>query len=98
MFIYGEDKEREIMFDVITTSRQLANFCQVSTMNANKRNNIETLFRFDNENTIKFIFKSIGLRPNSNAKQNNDHNQSSVKVQSYVQAISIIEKYFKDDE
>ena len=96
MFIFGEVKQREIMFDVMTKSRQLANYCQVSTMNSNKRNNIDKSFKFDNENTMRFIFKSLSLSFTSNAKQNEYISKSSEKEEPYIQAISIIEAYFKD--
>ncbi|ELS04407.1 hypothetical protein Xen7305DRAFT_00041400 [Xenococcus sp. PCC 7305] len=57
--LYGNSKERDFAFEVITKSRQLSNYCQESVRPANNRKYVDALNNIDRPDALELISNAI---------------------------------------
>ena len=59
MCIHGPEEIKKDIYNVMTSSRELANYCQESVKSLNSNNIADSLSNFHLKNSIEFLVKSF---------------------------------------
>tara|TARA_Y100001968_G_scaffold217938_1_gene200577 strand:- start:56358 stop:57872 length:1515 start_codon:yes stop_codon:yes gene_type:complete len=93
--ILGSIEEKEIIYKVMTNSRELSNFCQESVRPFHCREYANAFADMENDKSIQFIVDSIMSKSDSDfdiiKSSSNYYSHKEVKFAEYKKAINIIE-------
>jgi len=94
--LYGNSKERDSAFEVITKSRQLSNYCQESIRPANSRKYVDALNHLDRPDALELLSNAI-VADNARKAIRDDYGIEEREVQpddpAYLQVMDFIEHH-----